>query len=63
MECFFFIDSYIKYVHRITIHNKLHKLAIPLQPEARSFVPNRTFCVYISTINAICIPAEEYPAS
>jgi len=53
------IDLYNKSVHRISINNKLHKPAITLQTEATSFVPNRTFSVYIFTITTLYVPAEE----
>ena len=52
------LDMHIKSVHRITIHNKLQNLAIPLQPERTSFVTNRTFWVYIFTFITMYIPAE-----
>ena len=52
------VGSYIKSVHRIAVHNKLHKPAIPVQPEGTSFVPNRTFSVYTFTITTLYVPAE-----
>jgi hypothetical protein len=50
--------GFLYHFYRINIPNKPHKPGILLKPKATTFVPNRTFCVYIFTFTTLYVPAE-----